>query len=317
MYIKVMRFFVAGLAARSLLVSPLLFSQAKTGSLAGFVLDPDSRTVAGATIEAVLAESGVTLRTRTSEDGLYVFPNLPTGVWTISASKDGFKRLLRPEIQIFVAHRQTLELALEVGDAMQSVEVVAAQTSLETDSATRGQSLTPRMFQTLPRWQGGLQNPSAFLANMAAVHSLGEMSIAGSTGRAREQLIDGTSNEIPESGGTVFHPPSAESFSEVKLLVGNFTAEFGRVGGGIEIFTTRSGTNALHGTWGYHMLRDIWNAAGWSVNQNRANAPGFRPKARLNAMAGGVGGPYLSETGRPHSNPNPTNTLQACLHTPL
>src|SRR4029077_5870742 len=83
----------------------------------------------------------------------------------------------------------------------------------------------------------------------------------------------------------------AEAFSEVKLLTGTYTAEYGRVGGGIEIFTTRSGTNDFHGTWSYSMRRDIWEAAGWSVNQNRNNAPGFRPKDRLNATSGGVGGP--------------------------
>ena len=39
------------------------------------------------------------------------------------------------------------------------------------------------------------------------------------------------------------------------------------------------------------MRRDIWEAAGWSINQNPANKPGFRPKDRLNATSGGVGGP--------------------------
>lgn len=126
---------------------------------------------------------------------------------------------------------------------------------------------------------------------MAGVNQGSELSIAGSTGRAREQLIDGTSNVIPESGGTVFNPPSAEALSEVKLLSGTYTTEYGRVGGGIEIFTTRSGTNDIHGTWAYNMRRDIWEAAGWQVNQNRNNKPGFRPKDRLNATSGGVGGP--------------------------
>ena len=39
------------------------------------------------------------------------------------------------------------------------------------------------------------------------------------------------------------------------------------------------------------MRRDIWEAAGWSINQNPNNKPGFRPKDRLNATSGGVGGP--------------------------
>jgi hypothetical protein len=267
------------------------WGQAQTGSISGTVTDANSAAVPGASVDATLVASGVTLHTVSSEAGLYVFPSLPTGIWTITTEKAGFKKLIRTEIQVFIAQRQALDLQLEIGDVKQSVEVVANQTLLDSETSERGQSLTPKMYRTLPLWSGGLQNPSAFLGYMAGVNSGGETSISGSTGRSREQLIDGTSNVIPESGGTVFNPPSAESFSEVKLLAGTYTAEYGRVGGGIEIFTTRSGANDLHGTWAYNMRRDIWNAAGWSVNQNRNNAPGFRPKDRFNATSGGVGGP--------------------------
>lgn len=274
-----------------MMLCPIAFSQSQTGSLSGSVLDVNGAAVAGATIDATLVATGTTLHTQSTESGAYVFPNMQTGIWTVTAEMAGFKKLVRTQIQIFIAQRQALVLQMEVGDVKQSVEVTATQSLLETETSIRGQSLTPKMYQSLPLWSGGLQNPSAFLGFMAGVNSGAETSIAGSTGRAREQLIDGTSNVIPESGGTVFNPPSAEAFSEVKLLTGQFTAEYGRVGGGIEIFTTRSGTNALHGTWAYNMRRDIWNAAGWNVNQNRNNTPGFRPKDRLNATSGGVGGP--------------------------
>ncbi len=100
------------------------------------------------------------------------------------------------------------------------------------------------------------------------------------------------SNVIPESGGTVFNPPSAEAFSEFTLLQGTYTAEYGRTGGGIEILTTKSGSNGLHGTWTYNMRRDIWEAAGWTVNSRIRRIPKrYRPKDRLNETGGGIGGP--------------------------
>src|SRR5215467_936767 len=278
-------------AAAMLLPAGLAFSQAQTGSLSGSVLDANDAIVPGAAVEAIQDATRVTVRTVSSDAGVYVFPNLAPGIWTISAEKSGFKKLVRTDIEISIAQRQALDLKLEIGDVKQSVEVAANQTLLETETSEKGQSLTPKMYQTLPMWSGGLQNPSAFLTYMSNVNSGSELSIAGSTGRSREQLIDGTSNVIPESGGTVFNPPSAEAFSEVKLIAGNYNAEYGRVGGGVEIFTTRSGGNQFHGTWAYSMRRDIWEAAGWSVNQNRSNPAGFRPKDRLNATSGGVGGP--------------------------
>lgn len=273
------------------LASFLAFPQSQTGSLAGTVVDAHNAGVPAAKVEATLESSGLKLQTVSSEIGLYVLPNLVPGVWTVTVEKEGFKKLVRTGIEIFVAQRQTLDLPLEVGDTKQSVEVSEKQSQLDIETSEKGQTLTPRMYQTLPLWSGGLQNPSAFLGYMAGVNNSSETSIAGSTGRAREQLIDGTSNVIPESGGTVFNPPSAEAFSEFKLLVGTYTAEYGRTGGGIEILNTRSGGNEYHGTWAYNMRRDIWEAAGWSVNQNPNNKPGFRPKDRLNDTGGGVGGP--------------------------
>jgi hypothetical protein len=267
------------------------FGQSQTGSLSGEVQDAAKAAIPGATVDVTLASAGVTLHTVTSDAGIYVFPSLAPGEWTVTVEKQGFKKRVQARVQIFIAQRQTLDLQLEIGDVKQSVEVTANQTILDTETSEKGQTLTPRMYATLPLWSGGLQNPSAFLGYMAGVNNGGETSIAGSTGRAREQLIDGTSNVIPESGGTVFNPPSAEAFSEFKLLVGTYTAEYGRTGGGIEILNTRSGGNDYHGTWVYSMRQQWLEAAGWSVNQNPANAPGYRPKDRLSETGGGVGGP--------------------------
>jgi len=272
----------AGLAA---------FAQTQTGSVSGTITDAHGAAVPGVSVDATSQSTGTTVHAISSEAGLYVFPSLASGLWTISAEKAGFKKLVRTDIEIFIAQRQTLDLQLEVGNVTQTIEVSANQTLLEPETSEKGQTLTPHMYETLPLWSGGLQNPSAFLGYMAGVNNGAETSIAGSTGRAREQLIDGASNVIPESGGTVFNPPSAEAFSEFRLLVGTYTAEYGRTGGGIEILNTKSGTNDIHGTWAYNMRRDIWEAAGWTNNQNRSNKPGFRPKDRWNDTGGGIGGP--------------------------
>ena len=287
---KCLKYFANSLAIAGM-VAGSCYAQSQTGSLSGIVVDPGHAAIAGATVDATSVTAGVTLHTVSNDDGIYVFPSLPPGQWTVTAERAGFKKVVREQVQIFIAQRQTMDIQMEVGDVKQSIEVTANQTLLDTETSEKGQTLTPKMYATLPYWTGGLQNPSAFLGYMAGVNNSSETSIAGSTGRAREQLIDGTSNVIPESGGTVFNPPSMEAFSEFKLIVGTYTAEYGRTGGGIEILNTKSGTNDLHGTWVYSMRRDIWEAAGWSVNQNRANAPGYRPKDRLNETGGGIGGP--------------------------
>jgi hypothetical protein len=274
-----------------ILISLPLFSQSQTGSLSGVVVDTTGSAVEGARVEAKNNNTGLTLNTVTSAEGLYVFPAVPAGAWGVSVEKDGFRRVLQDNVQIFIAQRQTINFSLQIGEVKQTVEVNAQQTLLDLETSERGQTFSRTLLQTLPLWSGGLQNSEAFLGYMPGVNNGAETSIAGSTGRARESLIDGTSNVIPESGGTVFNPPSAEAFEEFKLLTDSYSAEYGRTGGGIEVFISKSGTNDLHGTWTYNMRRDIWNAAGWSVNQNQLNRPGYRPKDRFNETGGGVGGP--------------------------
>ena len=269
----------------------VVFGQAQSGSLSGRVVDNAEAAVPDAKVEVRQDDTGLALATVSNEAGVYVFPSMPPGIYTLTAEKTGFKKLVRSQLQIFIAQRQSLELKLEIGEVSQSVEVTAEAPLLDRESSERGQTLTPKLYKSLPLWFGGLQNPSAFLSYMAGVNSGAEMSISGSTGRAREVLIDGGSNVIPESGGTVFNPPSAEAFTEFKLLTGTYSAEYGRTGGGIKILNTKSGSNEYHGTWAYNMRRDIWAAASWNVNSNPSNSPGFRPKDRLNDTGGGIGGP--------------------------
>lgn len=109
---RVARF--AQIAALGLLICSIALGQSQTGSLSGTILDSQNAGIPGAEVDATLVASGVTLHTVSNDAGLYVFPNLPPGIWTISVEKPGFKKLVRSNIEIFIAQRQTLDLPLEV-----------------------------------------------------------------------------------------------------------------------------------------------------------------------------------------------------------
>jgi hypothetical protein len=78
-------------------------------------------------------------------------------------------------------------------------------------------------------------------------------------------------------------------FAEFKMLSSNYSAEYGRVGGGIEIYMPKSGGNWLHGAAFHNMRRDIWNSNAWA--RNAANLP--RAKERYNETGGSIGGPVF------------------------
>jgi hypothetical protein len=270
---------------------PMAHAQVATGSLGGLVLDPSGTAVPGTDMTARNESTGGEFKTQTSEQGLYVFPTLPPGVYSLTAEKTGFKRVSRTNLQIRVATRQELDIQLEIGDVQQTIEVTAEAPLLETTSSARGQSFAPKFMENLPLFAGGIRNPQAFVGYMPGVNARGvpEVSIAGSGGRAAEVQIDGASLIIPESGGVVFNFPAAEMFGEFKLLTGTYDAEYGRFGGGIQMFVTKSGSNQLHGSGFLNMRRDIWNANSWA--NNRLGRP--RAKERFNEMGGSVGGPIF------------------------
>ncbi len=173
----------------------------------------------------------------------------------------------------------------------QSVTVTAEPTLLETAKSERGQNVSPKLMNNLPLFNGNLRNAEAFVGYMPGVNGNGEVSINGSNGRAKEIEIDGASLTIPESGGVSFNFPGFEAYSEFKLVTATFNAEYGRLGGGLEQFSTKSGTNGFHAAAFLNIKRDVLDADAWANNQNPANPKGFRPKERFNEEGGTGGGP--------------------------
>lgn len=270
-----------------LLTGTVAFAQQNTGSLSGAVTDQKGSAVAAATVTATHTGTGLKTETVSTEAGLYVFASLPVGAYEVSVEKPGFKKLNRKNIEIRVAQRLALDLPLEVGNVSDSVEVTAQGQLLETETSEKGQSFSNKFISTLPLFTGGIRNAESFVTYMPGVNSYREVSISGSGGRGKEVMIDGASLTIPESGGVVFNFPGTEMFQEFKLLTAAYSAEYGRFGGGVETFVSKSGGNDIHGAAFWYARRDIFNANSWA---NKA-AGRVKPKERFNEAGFAVGGP--------------------------
>jgi hypothetical protein len=268
-----------------LFASAMAWGQVATGSIGGLITDSGGAAVPAVSVVAKSEATGQEIKTESSDGGLYLFPSLNTGIWTVSMEKTGFKKVSRSALEVRIAQRIDLNVQLEIGDVQQTVTISDAPPLLETSTAVK-------MMDNLPLFAGGIRNPRAFVNYMPGVTNNGEQSVSGSGGRAQEVLIDGASALNVESSA-VFNFPSAEMFSEFKMLQSNYSAEYGRVGGGIEIYVPKSGTNWFHGVAWHNMRRDIWNANAWARNANPNPAQNFRPKERFNETGGTAGGPVF------------------------
>lgn len=276
-----------------LLATSMAWAQVATGSIGGLVTDPGGAAVPGVVVTVKNDSTGREIKTEASEGGLYLFPSLATGIWSLTVEKAGFKKVTRSGLEVRIAQRIDLNIAMEVGDVQQTITITDAPPLLESTTSERGQNVSVKMMDNLPLFAGGIRNPRTFVSFMPGVTSaFGEQSVSGSGGRAQEVLIDGASALNVESSA-VFNFPSMEMFSEFKMLQSNYSAEYGRVGGGIEIYVAKSGSNWFHGALFHNMRRDIWNANAWARNANPNPAQNFRPKERFNETGGSLGGPIF------------------------
>jgi hypothetical protein len=259
--------------------------------MSGTVTDPNGAVIPGAKVVATHEPTNRSFEAVATDAGMYVFPTLPAGPYSLTVTQPGFKKSVQTGIEIRVALRNSMDIKLAIGDVAESVEVKADITQLEMSTPMRGQNLSPQLVNSLPIFAGGIRSAEAFVGYMPGVNTVGEVSINGSIGRAKEIMVDGASLTLPESGGVVWYFPGFESFQEFKLVTSSFNAEHGRLGGGLELFVTKSGTNSLHGAGFLNLRRDIFNAAGWTTNHVVGRAPGYRAKERFNEEGGVVGGP--------------------------
>lgn len=254
----------------------LTWAQSSTGSLSGTVKDPADAVAPGVKVIAKHEPTGREFMTKTSETGLYAFPNLVVGPYSLVVEHPGFKKLTRGGIVIAVSSRAVLDLTLEVGEVQQSIVVSGTPPLLAAATSELSTNFRPRFMRDAPLFVGGgMRNPEAFVSYMPGVNtgsaSSGpnastEVSVNGGLIRSKEVLLDGASVTGQSGGGTLFDFPAVEELGEFAVLTNNFSAEYGRTGGGIEVFVTKSGTNSLHGSVFDFLRNDKLDSAGWAVN---------------------------------------------------
>jgi hypothetical protein len=233
--------------------------------------------------------------TTTNEEGVFQMPSLPVGSYTLEVSSRGFQTTRQTGIVIAVATRSSISLSLAVGDTGQTVHVVGDAPLLMTETSDTGTVFQPKFMRDAPLFvSGGFRNPENFISYVPGVNNgQQDTSINGGSRRSKEVLIDGASHTNPESGGVAFISNggigSVEMYGEFKLLTSNFSAEYGRTGGGVEIFVTKSGANEIHGAVFDFLRNDKLDAAGWAVNQRRPFLG--KSKVRQNEYGFAVGGP--------------------------
>ncbi len=286
-----------------LLLSPALFAQFETSEVLGTVHDPSNALVAGATVTLTNKGTGISATTTSDSDGDYDFLNVKVGDYTVSVEAAGFSKF-DTDVRVDVEVRQRVDAALQVGAVSQSVEVSAAATPLQTDSSEHSQVINSQSAMELPLngrnyadlallSTGTVKSPIAVSFGPTGTPREGSFNVNGMRSTYNNFLLDGLDNNAYGTSNQGYSSQlvqlSPDALAEFKVITGNYSAEYGRVGGAVVNASMKSGTNQFHGT-AYEFLRNTdLNAYGYQFSTP------VKPTLQRNQFGFTVGGPFIKD----------------------
>ena len=124
--------------------------QANSASLSGTLTDSSGGVLPGVTVICKNIRTGQTLETVTNEVGIFRFAELPIGQYEVTATLQGFQKLVAGGINLITGQSPDLKLTLQPGGLETTVEVSGATPVVQTSSSTVQTSMTVRQVQELP-----------------------------------------------------------------------------------------------------------------------------------------------------------------------
>ncbi len=287
---------LAGLMIISLAGSVL--GQGLTGQISGSVADQAGAAVAGAKVEVTNQETGQKREVEADGDGLFVVTQLLPGTYSIAITASGFRKYENTNIVVTANERVTIrKISLEVGDLSQTVTVTAEAALVKTESAERAGLIDEQQMQNISLkgrdYLGMVRLLPGVIdtANREAPgwNNLGGITINGSRGGTLNLTLDGVSSLDTGSQGGPYLAPGLDAIGEVKVLLTNYQAEYGRSSGGTINVVIKNGTRDFHGGGFYFKRHEQFNA-----NEFFNNARGIaKQRYRFNYWGGNIGGPVI------------------------
>src|ERR1700733_827867 len=296
------RLLVVASALICLTLSPLVYGQAN-GSLSGTVADKTGGVLTGATVKITSQANGLERTAKTDDSGHYLVPLLPVSIYTIHVEAQGFQTTEQKDIRLQVDEQREIDFSLNPASVSQSVEVEATAVAIETSNPSLGQVITEQQVAQLPLdgrdfvqlaslTPGAIQetNPNSFFTQGAdsevAARGSFSLSVGGSRPNSTDWLLDGVDNNELTSGGIGIFS-SIDDIQEFKVLTYNYSAEYGIRAGPTVLVSTKSGTNALHGSL-FEFVRNTKLDARNYFSQTPT-------KFNLNQFGGAIGGPIVKD----------------------
>jgi hypothetical protein len=239
---------------------------AGTGNIQGVVADSSGAVIQGATVTAVNIATQTKHEAKTEGNGLFSFPNLAIGTYSVEVTAAGFERYRQSNIVLDVGSSIAINPVMKIGGASQTVEVQAAGLALQTEDSSLKQTVDENTLTEMPL--NGREMTQLITVTGGAVNanenndesgsktffSSAVISIGGGQGNATDYRLDGgDNNDYMTNVNMPF--PFPDAVAEFSVETAALGAQSGLHPGGLVNVVTRSGTNQYHGS-GFEFIRN-------------------------------------------------------------
>jgi hypothetical protein len=247
-----------GLVLLAVLGAVPVRAQFETAVVVGRLSDATGAAVSNAKVKLTNVALGTTQMRKSSSQGEYEFTGIPAGAYVVVIEAAGFQTTATSPITVEVGARQRADIQLKLGSVSEDVTVSLAAPLLETDSSERSLVINETQLNDLPLngrhyTDLALLAPGVQLSGLqdgSITQRLGSLNVNGMRSSVNNFLLDGLDNNAYEIANQGFNnealTESVDAISEFRIITSNYSAEYGRAGGGIINVSTKSGTNTFH-----------------------------------------------------------------------
>jgi carboxypeptidase family protein/TonB-dependent receptor-like protein len=274
------------------------FAQITSATITGTIKDETGGLLPGVDVTVSNVQTGLKRSVVTDGNGYFTVPGLAPGTYEARATLQGFATAVQSGIVLEVAQQAALNLVLKVGTASETITVsgeaplidlrTSALSAVVPEKTIEELPLNGRNFISLATLQPGVVQFTERLPSGSSTKGV-QLNINGMGGRSNSYLLDGANMRNFAGVASVTAADSTlgvETIREFRVVTNAFSADYGRVMGGIINIATKSGTNALHGS-GFEFFRN-----------SRMDARNFfdlgePPPFTRHQYGGAVGGPIV------------------------
>lgn len=277
---------------------PVTWPQAVTGSISGSVTDTSGASIASVRLTLVNAANGERRSVLTNEAGQFMISSVDPGGYSLTLQAEGFKTLVRDGMTLTPSEILSVGvLTLELGTVQERVTVTAQGAEVQTASGERSEDVTSVQTEELPVYgrvvtslvaiEPGVVDPIGAAARTLSGGSTTDFNVLGNRIYMNNFSLDGITLTATGGAPNGTFGVSMEAVSEMKVLLSNYQAAYGRLSGSNVEIVSKSGTREFHGMGMYYMRNEDLNANNFF--NNRIGSP--RPVNRFNAVTYNIGGP--------------------------